>query len=95
VPASPGDVPSLEPRSDAVVRDGGTEGQLQAQDDQIRRRIRELDKNPDLSTTERRTLKDASSFWSQSMAAVRDHDLLRARELAQKASLLLAALEKR
>jgi hypothetical protein len=36
----------------------------------------------------------ANSFWSQSVTALLDHDLLRARELAQKASLLLAALEK-
>lgn len=91
-PATPGEVPSLEPQSDTGQDEGK---QLQAREDEIKRRITELEKNSDLSTTEQRTLTDATSFWSQSVAALRDHDLLRARELAQKASVLLAALEKR
>jgi hypothetical protein len=87
-------VPSLEPQSDAGQQEG-VQNQLQTQEDAMKLRIDELDKNADLSTTERRTLKDAKSFWSQAVAALRDHDLLRAQELAQKASLLLAALERR
>ena len=93
-PASPSEMPSLQPMSNAGQNDG-LESRLRAQDDDIKRRISELDKNPGLSDTERRTLKDATSFWSQSVAAVQEHDLLKAQELAQKASLLLAALEKR
>lgn len=93
-PANPGEVPSLEPRSDAGQEEG-LQNQLQTKEDDIKRRIAELGKNADLSTTELRTLKDATSFWSQSLAALREHDLLRAQELAQKASLLLAALERR
>ena len=94
VPASTGEVPSLEPQSDAAQQ-VGLQNQLQTQENEIKRRIAELDKNANLSTTERRTLKDANSFWSQSVAALREHDLLRAQELAQKTSLLLAALERR
>jgi outer membrane biosynthesis protein TonB len=93
-PASPAEVPSLEPQSDPR-QDEGLRNQLQARENEIKRRITELEKNTDLSTTERRTLTDAASFWTQSVAALRDHDLLRARELAQKAALLLTALEKR
>jgi hypothetical protein len=93
-PARPAEVPSLEPRP-GPGQDEGTQNQLQAQVDEIKRRITELQKNSDLSTAEQRTLTDASSFWSQSVAALQDHDLLRARQLAQKASLLLTALEKR
>jgi hypothetical protein len=93
-PAPPTEVPSLEPQSGAGQQEG-LQSQLQTQEDAMKRRIDDLEKNADLSSTERRTLKDASSFWSQSVAALRDHDLLRAQELAQKASLLLAALERR
>jgi len=84
-----GEAPSLEPQSDMG------QNQLQAKVDEIKRRITELEKNSDLSTTEKRTLTDARSFWSQSVAALRDRDRLRAQELAQKASMLLAALEKK
>jgi hypothetical protein len=94
VPATPAEVPSLEPRSDSVEKED-LQNQVQTQEDDIKRRIGELDKNAGLSSTERRTLKDATSFWLQSVAALRDRDLLRAQELAQKASLLLAALERR
>ena len=90
-PAAPPEVPSLEPQS----QNEGLQNQLQAKVDGIKRRITELEKNSDLSTAEQRTLTDANSFWSQSVAALQDRDLLRAQELAQKASLLLAALEKR
>jgi hypothetical protein len=94
VPASLSEAPSLEPQSDAGQSEA-LQNQLQSQNGEIKRRIDELDKNADLNATERRTLKDAKSFWSQSVAALQDRDLLRARELAQKASLLLTALEKR
>jgi hypothetical protein len=87
-------VPSLEPQSGAGESEA-LQSQLQSQNGEIKRRIDELHKSADLTATERRTLKDANSFWSQSVAALQDRDLLRARELAQKASLLLTALEKR
>lgn len=87
-------MPSLEPQSDAGNQEG-LQSQLQTQEDEIKRRIDELHKNAGLSTTERRTLKDATSFWSQAAAALQQHDLLRARELAEKASLLVTALEHR
>jgi hypothetical protein len=94
VPAPTGEMPSLEPQSDAAHEEG-LQNQLQTQVDETKRRMTELEKNADLSTTERRTLTDAKSFWSQAVAALHEHDLLRAQELAQKASLLLAALERR
>ncbi len=72
-----------------------TQDQVQAQVDEIKRRITELEKKSALSTAEQRTLADANSFWSQSVTALQDHDVLRAGELAQKASLLLTALERR
>jgi hypothetical protein len=93
-PASPSEVPSLEPQPNPG-RAEETPSQLQARQDEIKRRITQLQKNSDLSTAEQRTLTDANSFWLQSVTAFQEHDLLKARELAQKASLLLAALEKR
>jgi len=93
LPANQAEVPSLEPRPDPG-HDEVTQDQFQAQLDEIKRRITELEKKPSLNAAEQRTLTDANSFWSQSVTALHDHDLLRVRELAQKASLLLSALEK-
>jgi hypothetical protein len=47
------------------------------------------------TSTDRQTLDDARSFVNQSEDALKVHDLLRAQELADKASLLLDALEQR
>jgi hypothetical protein len=93
-PASPAEVPSLEPRPEPGHNEG-TQDEVQAQVDEIKRRITELEKKSDLPSAEQRTLKDANSFCLQSVAALHEHDMLRARELAQKASVLLTALEKR
>jgi hypothetical protein len=46
-----------------------------------------------LSAADRRTLEDARTFFTQSEHALAAGDLLRARNLANKASLLLDALE--
>jgi hypothetical protein len=82
--------PPLEPASDA-----SSEEDIRAQDSDVRHRIDGLADANYSSPADRQILEDARSFVTQSEEALKVHDLLRAQELAQKAGLLLRALEQR
>ena len=87
---APEPAPQLEPLSNGSPENETRE--LQAQQERMAARIAELKKNPSLGESDRRTLRDADAFVSQSQEALRDRNLLRARELANKASQLLSAI---
>ena len=69
--------------------EAGVRGQLQKLGDEIAH----LQHSLSLTAADRRTLDDARTFFRQSQQALADHDVLRADQLAKKASLLVAALE--
>lgn len=81
-------VPSLEPASGA-----SSEEEVQALQGSVWRRIDGLPRTYYSTPADRQTLEDVRSFVNQSELALKAHDLLKARELADKASLLLRALE--
>jgi outer membrane biosynthesis protein TonB len=87
----PAEVPLLEPRESSAQ-----ETELRRQylnlEQNIRQRIARLNGSR-LSGNDRKTLDDAQTFFAQSTRAMANGDLLRALNLARKASLLLAALE--
>ncbi|HEY6290701.1 MAG TPA: hypothetical protein VI455_03950 [Terriglobia bacterium] len=89
-PADVPEPPQLEPLSSNSPENETRD--LQARQEQMRGQIGDLEKNPGLSESDRRTLRDAEAFLSQSRRALDDHNLLRARELANKASQLLSAV---
>jgi hypothetical protein len=66
--------------------------QIQRLHDDVRQRMARLNVAR-LSSTERKTLEDASTFFVQSTRALAGGDLQRSLNLARKASLLVAALE--
>jgi outer membrane biosynthesis protein TonB len=87
----PAEVPALEPRA-STAQEAALRQQVQRLQQDVRQRIARL--NPArLSPSERKTLDDASTFLAQSIHAFESSDLQRALNLAQKASLLVAALE--
>lgn len=61
----------------------------------IQRRIEVLENNQSFAPAYKQILQDARSFLTQSEQALKEHNLLKAKELAGKATLLLDALESR
>lgn len=55
--------------------------------------LNDLEHRTDLSEDQRRTINDASTFRNQSLAALHQNDLLRAKQLANKAGLLIQAVQ--
>lgn len=86
------DLPALEP-SNSPEQQLVLRNQVQALQENIRKRAAQLD-HASLSTAARKTLDEARTFLAQSEDALKDGDLLRSRNLADKASLLVAALER-
>jgi hypothetical protein len=88
--------PSLEPAAAAA-----SEEEIKARQSDVRRRIDGFEKNGGggvgyySTSADRQILEDARSFVAQSEQALKVHDLLKAQELVEKASLLLDALEQR
>jgi hypothetical protein len=54
--------------------------------------LNELGHRNDLSENQKRTVKDANTFQTQASEALKQHDQLRARQLADKADLLIKAV---
>ncbi len=87
-PADTPQAPALEPAASAASED-----QIAASQSSIRRRIDGLN-NRDYSTpADKQILDDARAFLNQSVQALKEHNLLKAQELADKSALLLDALE--
>jgi hypothetical protein len=87
----PAEVPALEPRESP-----GQQTALRQQILDLQGRLRQRTARFDrlrLSSEARKTLDDARTFLAQSERALLDGDLGRARNLANKASLLVSALE--
>jgi hypothetical protein len=80
--------PLLQPASSAASQD-----EIAARQSGVRRRIDGLNNRYDSSPEDRQVLEDARAFVNQSERALKEHNLLKAQELAEKASLLLDALE--
>lgn len=57
--------------------------------------LNDLERRTDLSEDQRRTVNDASTFRNQSLEALHQRDLLRAKQLANKAGLLIKAVQGR
>lgn len=81
--------PPLEPASPAANED-----EIAANQNTIQRRIDALSNNQSFAPADQQILQDARSFLTQSQQALKEHNLLKAQELAAKATLLLDALEK-
>jgi len=86
--AEPAQAPPLEPASSA-----SSEAEIAASQASIQRRIEALGDNQSFAPPDRQILQDAHSFLTQSEQALKEHNLLKAQELAGKATLLLDALE--
>jgi hypothetical protein len=56
--------------------------------------LNNLEHRTDLSEDQRRTVNDASTFRNQSLEALHQRDLLRAKQLANKAGLLIKAVQR-
>ncbi|MGE5326606.1 MAG: hypothetical protein ACM3NO_06175 [Deltaproteobacteria bacterium] len=85
------EVPALEPRESAAQQNAQRQqiiGTLAG----IRGRIAQL-KRGNLGELERKTLEDAQMFVEQSQRALDSNDLVRALNLARKASLLVNAMQ--
>ncbi len=88
-PVDTAQAPPLEPAASAA-----SESDIAASQADIRKRIDGLiDANS--APADKQILDDARAFVSQSEQALKDHNLLKAKELAEKASLLLDALQAR
>jgi hypothetical protein len=70
-----------------------SEDEIAASQTSIQRRIELLGNNQPSAPADRQILEDARSFLTQSQQALKEHNLLKAQELAAKATLLLDALE--
>jgi hypothetical protein len=93
LPANAAETPLLEPRSSPSSKD-----ELQARHRVLEGRLGKVERSSDtlkFTAADRRTLEDARGFLRQSERALHDGDMIRAEQLAQKASLLLAALEQK
>ena len=91
LPANAAETPLLEPRSNPSSKD-----ELQARHGVLEQRLNKVERSRfNFTSADRRTLEDARGFLRQSERALRDGDMIRAEQLAQKASLLLAALEQK
>jgi ribonuclease E len=84
-------VPSLEPR-ESTAQEAAQRQQIQRLQEDVRQRLARLNEAR-LSPSERKTLEDARTFFTQSTRAIETGDLQRALNLARKAFLLVAALE--
>jgi len=89
-PPEAAQAPPLEPASSAASED-----EIAASQTSIQRRIDSLGNNQSFSSADQQILQDARSFLTQSEQALKEHNLLKAQELAGKATLLLEALESR
>ena len=85
------EVPALEPRQ-STAQETELHNQFQKLDQDIQQRFARLS-GAQLSPNNRKALEDARTFYTEATRAVASGDLPRAVKLAQKASLLLAALE--
>jgi hypothetical protein len=92
-PAEPptAEVPALEPR-ESPGQQATLRQEILSLQEHLRRRIVQLERGK-LTGAARRTLDDARTFLAQSEKALSDDDLQRARNLANKAALLVSALE--
>lgn len=92
-PAEPptAEVPALEPR-ESPGQQATLRQEILSLQERLRRRIVQLQRGK-LTGATRRTLEDARTFLAQSEKALSDDDLQRARNLANKAALLVSALE--
>jgi hypothetical protein len=88
----PAGVPPLEPR-ETPQQQAALRRQIQELQQYLQRRIAQLDQAR-LSATDHKTLEDAGTFLAQSGKAFEEGDLQRSWVLAQKASLLVAALDR-
>lgn len=89
----PAEVPALEPR-ETPEQQTAQRQQVVAMLASIQGRMAQL-KRGGLSELERKTLEDARMFLEQSQRALVSNDLVRALNLARKASLLVNALEQK
>lgn len=80
--------PPLEPASSAASED-----EIASSQNTIQRRIDALGNGQSFAPADQQILQDARSFLTQSEQALKEHNLLKAQELAGKATLLLDALE--
>jgi len=87
----PAEVPALE-RRESPGQQTALRQQILDLQERLRQRAARFDRLS-LSSEARKTLDDARTFLAQSERALLDGDLGRARNLANKASLLVSALE--
>ena len=81
----------LAPR-ESSAQETALRQQIQALQADVRERLARINEAK-LSEIDRKTLEDARTFFAQSNHALEAGDLLRALNLARKASLLVTALE--
>ena len=60
--------------------------------EEITAELSDLERRGNLSEDQRRAINDATTFRTQSLDALHQHDLLRAKQLADKAGLLIKAV---
>jgi len=89
-PADAAQAPPLEPAGSAASED-----EIATNQSSVRRRIDGLNSTYYSTPADRQILDDARAFVNQSEQALKDHNLLKAHELVEKASLLLDALQPR
>ncbi len=87
----PAEVPALEPRQ-STAQENELRAQFQKLDQDIQGRLARLS-GTQLAPNNKKALDDARTFYTEATRAMASGDLPRALKLAQKASLLLAALE--
>ncbi len=85
------EVPALEPR-ESHDQEAGLRREIQGLRAAVQQRIAQLERAK-LSIAQGKTLEDARAFLAQSGKALEEGDLQRSLNLAQKASLLVSALE--
>jgi len=90
-PNPPIEIPALETRENPGAQ-AALRQQIVGLQNQVRARITQV-AQANLSSGERNTLEDARTFLGQSERALAESDLQRARNLARKASMLVAVLE--
>lgn len=86
----PAEVPPLEPR-ESPEQQAALRHQIGRLQERLKQRVAQLNRLK-LANSARRTLDDARTFLAQSEQALKNDDLQRALNLANKASLLVSAL---
>jgi hypothetical protein len=71
------------------------EAELDKRLEQMAAELSDLEHRTNLSQDQLRTIEDAGTFRKQSIEALHQHDLLRAKQLAEKAQLLIEAVQER